>query len=81
MREGREPELVDLKESGSIEEDSDKIVMLSGSKDLNGNRLVNMYIRKNRQGKGGDIKIVLKPNDTFSDFRELTEEEQAMQAI
>ena len=31
-------------------------------------RDVNMWVRKNRQGKAGNVLVGLRANDTFSDF-------------
>lgn len=66
--ENRSPELYDLRDSGSIEQDSDIVLMLErASRDLNDNN-VNMWVRKNRQGKAGNINIELRANDTFTSF-------------
>lgn len=76
--ENRPPALYDLRDSGSIEQDADIVLMLERDAGLdNGEdvRLVdtrlNMWIRKNRQGKAGDYHIVLQPNSTFTCFSEL----------
>lgn len=65
-REGRAPELYDLRDSGSIEQDADVVLMLEN--DIEHGRL-KAHLRKNRGGKK-EITFVLLPNDTFSAFTE-----------
>ena len=60
---GRAPELYDLRDSGSIEQDADIVLMLE-NKDDGG---INMWVRKNRQGRR-DFAVVLSPNGTYSNF-------------
>lgn len=53
-QENRPPEMYDLRDSGSIEQDADAVVMLDLAKDLQGNILpneINLYLRKNRGGE------------------------------
>lgn len=63
------PSLANLKESGSIEEDCDMVVLLSRDKDeeqargdLNGNRVINVEVAKHRGGELGEfqLKFVVK---------------------
>lgn len=62
-----------LKESGSIEEDADIVLLLSNSKDEDGNpertqagRYVKLEVAKNRQGKCGSDKLeFIGPRFTF----------------
>lgn len=74
--ENRPPALYDLRDSGSIEQDADIVLMLEReagmemAADTDATRL-NMWIRKNRQGKAGEFHIVLQPNQTFTCFSEL----------
>ena len=56
----------DLRDSGSIEQDADIILMLERSADAENE--VNMWVRKNRQGKAGEIKVEIVGNDTFTSF-------------
>lgn len=52
------PVLSDLKESGSIEEDADVVMLLSrNGEEQNGFRTINCDIPKNRQGKTGGISL------------------------
>ena len=62
--EDRPPQLFDLRDSGSVEQDADIVLMLE-SKD-NG---LNMYVRKNRQYRK-EVCITLRPNDTYTQFDE-----------
>lgn len=62
----REPQLSDLRDSGSLEQDSNIVIMLhttdieqkfGNDDDKNGNgRFIDLFIRKNRDGKLGHIK-------------------------
>lgn len=66
--ESRSPELYDLRDSGSIEQDADIVLMLEReSRDLN-DKNVNMWLRKNRQGRAGNVLIPLEANETFTSF-------------
>jgi len=49
-KEDRMPVLTDLRDSGNIEQDADKVIMIQKSEDY-----VDLAIRKNRQGPGGDL--------------------------
>jgi replicative DNA helicase len=56
--EGGEPELQHLKESGSIEEDADVVLMLSPvSNEPDGTLLVLAKVAKNRGGKRGRLTL------------------------
>ncbi len=71
-REKRAPELFDLRDSGSIEQDSDIVIMLE-SKPEEGRIIA--WLRKNRGGRrvtreGAGLGYILVPNDTFSAFEE-----------
>lgn len=67
-REGRAPELFDLRDSGSIEQDADIVMMLESKMATNGTLVV--WLRKNRSGQK-ERGFVLKPNDTYSAFDEI----------
>ena len=69
----RSPELYDLRDSGSIEQDADIVLMLENDPAINpetGLKDINIWIRKNRQYKR-DICIRVSPNKTYSDFKEV----------
>lgn len=68
--EKRAPALYDLRDSGSIEQDADIVLMLERASDEEDGKDVNMWVRKNRQGKAGEIKIELQGNETFTAFRD-----------
>lgn len=75
VSEKRPPMLFDLRDSGSIEQDADIVLMLerdiessNGQGDHAG---LNMWVRKNRQGRAGDIAIKLSPNQTYTSFQEV----------
>ena len=73
VRENRHPELFDLRDSGSIEQDADIVLMLEREKER---KTIIAWLRKNRNGRnvdenGNDIGFRLLPNDTYSAFEEL----------
>ena len=74
VRENRSPQLFDLRDSGSIEQDADIVVMLERSKDDMGaiiDNKIDMWIRKNRAGKCNfDNPIRLKGNEYYTNFVE-----------
>ncbi len=76
VKEGRAPQLYDLRDSGAIEQDADIVLMLesvenTGNQDLPPD--IVMWLRKNRQFKK-DVSIKLRPNATYSEFLEVTNE-------
>lgn len=66
-RDGRAPELFDLRDSGSIEQDADVVIMLENK--LATEQRIVAWLRKNRAGKK-EVGFVLKPNETYSSFEE-----------
>ena len=79
-KEGRAPQLHDLRDSGSIEQDADIVLMLDRAiVDDDKAFLVNMYNRKNRQGRAGQV-IHLLANATFNGFTEISEDEYGRRA-
>lgn len=67
-RNGNEPELYNLRDSGAIEQDADVVLMLSQTE---GPRLPDLQVsvKKNRQGEK-DFTILMRPNDNYMDFTE-----------
>ena len=65
-REKRAPELFDLRDSGSIEQDADVVIMLEPRYEEG---RIFAWLRKNRNGKR-DLAFVLVPNKTYSAFEE-----------
>lgn len=68
--EKRSPQLYDLRDSGSIEQDADIVLMLERSGGNEDGLDVDMWVRKNRQGKAGEVKVSITSNDTFTSFRD-----------
>lgn len=71
VRGDRDPELQDLRGSGSIEQDSDRVVFLSPRSSYDGARLIKMAIGKNREGGHAGDSVLLRPNATYSGFEEV----------
>ena len=63
----RPPELFDLRDSGSIEQDADVVLMLENL--MESERRIIAWLRKNRGGKK-ELGFVLEPNDTYSAFNQ-----------
>lgn len=70
--ENRSPQLYDLRDSGSIEQDADIVLMLERASKTLDDRDVNMWVRKNRQGLAGNVLVGLRANETFTDFEPRT---------
>lgn len=70
VRNDRDPELQDLRGSGAIEQDSDRVVFLSPKQSYDGARLIKMAIGKNREGGHAGDSVLLRPNATYSEFEE-----------
>ena len=72
----RPPELYDLRDSGSIEQDADIVLMLEQHKrkteDIDERPPINIWVRKNRQFQR-DLKVTVQPNETYSSFQEIDE--------
>lgn len=76
--EKRAPRLHDLRDSGSIEQDADIVLMLEKKEeesDIYSTR-INMYVRKNRGGLGGDICFRLRSNQNYTNFYEISDREE-----
>lgn len=76
VSEKRAPQLHDLRDSGSIEQDADGVLMLERLVDENQQLTdkVNMYVRKYREGLAGDIVIKLQSSKSYTTFYEITDE-------
>jgi replicative DNA helicase len=84
-REGRRPQLSDLRESGAIEQDADIVLFIHRpeyyqiTEDEDGNSLIGVaeiIIAKHRNGAIGDIKLSFKKNlAKFSDMENIIPEE------
>lgn len=68
----KDPDLQDLRDSGSIEEDADKVVFLRRLKPVSAGDPVRlkMIIGKNRQGGGAYESVWLYPDKTYTTFTE-----------
>lgn len=69
--ENRPPDLRDLRDSGSIEQDADIVLMLERPTGTRSDPNVNMWVRKNRQGEAGNICIRLRGTNSFTVFEEI----------
>uniref|UniRef100_UPI00259B0DCF DnaB-like helicase C-terminal domain-containing protein n=1 Tax=uncultured Megamonas sp. TaxID=286140 RepID=UPI00259B0DCF len=72
-RQNKEPLLSDLRESGSIEQDSNVVAFLYRPDDEN-RELVKLSIRKNREGSLGDISYCF--DGKYMYFKETDEDVQ-----
>ena len=78
-KEKRSPELYDLRDSGSIEQDADIVLMLEPKME-NTPKQILAWLRKHRSGMR-DIAFVLEPNDTYSAFAEQSPQSIGSEAI
>ena len=65
VRDGRPPDLQDLRDSGSIEQDADIVLIIERIKTGG----VNLWLRKNRHGYGGEVCLHLDHDTNYSNFR------------
>ena len=79
-KENRAPQLTDLRDSGSIEQDADVVMMLERPRDEMGvveDNKINVWIRKNRNGRCNfDDPIRLVGNESYSQFYEVAKGEE-----
>lgn len=68
--EKRPPEMHDLRDSGGIEQDADAILMLERAGYEEDGRDINIWVRKNRGGKAGNVKVEIEANETYTEFRD-----------
>ena len=81
-REGRRPQLSDLRESGAIEQDADMVMFIHRpeyygiTQDADGNSLIGMaeiIIAKHRNGSTGEVQLAFKANlARFCDVEEVS---------
>jgi replicative DNA helicase len=70
MRESKEPRLSDLRESGSIEQDSDLVMFLWREKERGGDdhetdgEIINLRLAKHRNGPTGETKLWFRKRQT-----------------
>ena len=70
MRENREPRLSDLRESGSLEQDSDLVMFLWREKERGGEdedpegEIINLRLAKHRNGPTGETKLYFRKKQT-----------------
>ena len=79
--EKRAPQLFDLKDSGAIEQDADIVLMLERAANCEDGRDVDMWVRKNRQGKAGEVKVELQANETFTAFTDKNDPTPPMPSV
>ena len=67
-KQNKSPQLYNLRDSGSIEQDADIVLMLNQTE---GPRLpdLEVWVRKNRNGVK-DFGILMRPSDNYMDFKE-----------
>ena len=62
-----EPQLHQLRESGGLENDSDAVLMLHDMSSTETPNLLNIFIRKNRDGETGKIELYFnRPHQRIS---------------
>jgi len=68
-KQNKAPQLYNLRDSGSIEQDADVVLMLNQTA---GPRLpdLEVWVRKNRQGEK-DFGVLMRPSDNYMDFKEV----------
>lgn len=67
-KERRMPILSDLRDSGNIEQDADKVLMVH--RDDDEPNAVKLLVRKNRQGRAGNLYLSLKADNAYCNFYE-----------
>ena len=69
VKEKRQPELQDLRDSGSIEQDADIVLMIERKEGKN----LDLWLRKNRHGYGGEVCLKLTHDNVYSNFKSRSE--------
>lgn len=76
QNENRAPQMSDLRDSGNIEQDADIIMMLERNTvdypalDIYSSPYINLWLRKNRGGMAGEVRLVLKAEYGYTVFTE-----------
>lgn len=71
MGQQRSPQLHDLRDSGSIEQDADKVLMMERPQTLSDDLpRIDLWVRKNRGGKAGELCFHLVGDNNYANFRE-----------
>ena len=65
VRYGRPPDLQDLRDSGSIEQDADIVLIIERIKTGG----VKLWLRKNQHGYGGEVCLHLDHDANYSNFK------------
>ena len=80
-RNDKRPMLSDLRDSGSIEQDADMVLMLYRDKYYNPNSddITELLLKKNRGGRTGDVKAVFIPQ--LTKFKSIPQDGYGNQAI
>ena len=65
VKERRPPQLQDLRDSGSIEQDADIVLMIERKE----GRDLDLWLRKNRHGYGGEVCLELTHDNLYSNFK------------
>lgn len=65
VKERRPPQLQDLRDSGSIEQDADIVLMIERKE----GRVLDLWLRKNRHGYGGEVCLELTHDNLYSNFK------------
>ena len=80
-REGHRPKMSDLRESGSIEQDADVVMLLHredyyhrGEKDYSDDNTAELIIAKQRNGPTGSVKLIFREKFTRFESASFTEE-------
>ena len=69
VKEKRPPQLQDLRDSGSIEQDADIVLMIERKE----GRDLDLWLRKNRHGYGGEVCLELTHDNLYSNFKSRNE--------
>lgn len=63
-KDNRKPRLSDLRDSGSIEQDADIVLLMHREKETDNGQVINVIVAKNRSGRCGCINLIFFPQFT-----------------